>query len=849
MKRVTTTGFFTTALLAGTMLALPVSAQEAPSSAQATVPVMLELHPPQVEYEKLCEADELLPKPSQDFSGWDGKKSSLTAKELFLHGRLYLDGNATTPANPALAAKFFTLATKGNSKIANRSKLQMAKMLLKGKGVTQDSERAVSLMQEASRYGTRWAAYELGFYYENTGNYLKAEEYYKQSAASGNPAGLLAIATLYRENRIAPPTEDSLKTTLLLAENKLLADLAQGNCGTLYAIGAMYEQGKAFPKNPALAAEWLHASVRANDPRGMELLAELYHKGTGVNQDTDKAIALLKQAATHGESDPMYRLGFLYAYGDGIEKDRKQAIHWLTRGATLGHMDAIALLADIYEGLLGDTAEPKEAAHWLEKAAAHADAEHELIYRLGRAYETGTGVTQDYTRSYTLYERAATQGNRDAFIRMAEAFQYGRGVEQQPKKALKFLRLASNRGSTEAMRRMTEVYRCGIGVTVSEDKALTWEDRAVVNKSASAMVDQARRKAEEGTPSGWQDYHQLLTQAAKEESRKAMAMLSLAYRSGQGVEKNNDTAQQWEERALEAGDNRIEALLLLYKSYGGIGSYNQAQNNLTDTKKAAALLEEISNDTSARARYEYAKLLLSDEQLSVDETAEAIAQRKANALTILTELTQDSHMKSMLLLAKERLKVPTLTEASAVEVIHYLTQVAQNGSIEAMALLAKIYYQGHAGIPADMKQAQTWMQQAARSYPCLEDELITVAQGYLMGIGVKKDAEKALAFYERAAEMGATKAMRKLGTLFANGNNDIPRDESKGMEWFERAAEQGDVKAMVELANAYAAGYGVAPSSVKAISWWERAAAAGNKEAIRQLEQIKTTGYGTVQTP
>lgn len=61
-----------------------------------------------------------------------------------------------------------------------------------------------------------------------------------------------------------------------------------------------------------------------------------------------------------------------------------------------------------------------------------------------------------------------------------------------------------------------------------------------------------------------------------------------------------------------------------------------------------------------------------------------------------------------------------------------------------------------------------------------------------------KDIDKALRWYERAANAGHSAAQYNLGLLYLKGE-DVPWDGFKGMAWISKAANGGDAKAQALL--------------------------------------------------
>lgn len=68
---------------------------------------------------------------------------------------------------------------------------------------------------------------------------------------------------------------------------------------------------------------------------------------------------------------------------------------------------------------------------------------------------------------------------------------------------------------------------------------------------------------------------------------------------------------------------------------------------------------------------------------------------------------------------------------------------------------------------------------------------------HLHGLGVRRDPQRALELYERAARNGHTEAQFNLGLLLTQGKVADP-DPERALQWFEAAAGQGHVEAMVQ---------------------------------------------------
>ncbi len=89
----------------------------------------------------------------------------------------------------------------------------------------------------------------------------------------------------------------------------------------------------------AEAVKWFQSAADADHPAGKMNLAISYFEGEGVEQDKEKAVQLLLEAAEY-MPDAQFLLAQCYANGEGIAKDAEKAREWYQKAADAGIVEA-----------------------------------------------------------------------------------------------------------------------------------------------------------------------------------------------------------------------------------------------------------------------------------------------------------------------------------------------------------------------------------------------------------------------------------------------------------------------------------------------------------------------------
>jgi TPR repeat protein len=135
-------------------------------------------------------------------------------------------------------------------------------------------------------------------------------------------------------------------------------------------------------------------------------------------------------------------------------------------------------------------------------------------------------------------------------------------------------------------------------------------------------------------------------------------------------------------------------------------------------------------------------------------------------------------------------------------------KLVQAGYPDAQFYLADCYGEGQLGLEADPKEAFALYHSAAKNGHAQSAYRVAVCSeiGQEEGGGTKRDPFKAVQWYKRAAALGDTPAMYKMGMIHLKGLLGQARNPREGVSWLKRAAERADEEnphALHELALMY----------------------------------------------
>jgi uncharacterized protein len=142
--------------------------------------------------------------------------------------------------------------------------------------------------------------------------------------------------------------------------------------------------------------------------------------------------------------------------------------------------------------------------------------------------------------------------------------------------------------------------------------------------------------------------------------------------------------------------------------------------------------------------------------------------------------------------AKDQRAVKKYRDFLIAESLKVIRRLATQGQAydEAQFFLANCYGTGMLGLQVDHERAYHLYLQAAKQNHAAASYRVAVCNE--IGAGTRREPQRAAAFYRKAASLGDTPAMYKLGMILLNGSLGEAKNPREAINWLKRAAEQAD---------------------------------------------------------
>ena len=355
-------------------------------------------------------------------------------KATFSLGRLHYEGSRTMRRNLKTArAYFMTVARKywqkdgavrdedqGLAKIASKAAGYIGRMFLRGEGMEQSFEKALTWFKRGVANGDALCQYELGLMHlQGLGvrkDAVLAADYFTEAANQDFASAQVNLGQLFLDQG---DISTATRFFELAARHQHieafyhLAEINNNGVGRERSCG----MGTAYYKMVAEKVESIHSSFdEAN---------KAYDEG-----NAEVALSLYMMAAEQGYESAQANVAYILdEYKSIISFDsllpwkRKRShllrnaflalIYW-TRSAKQLNIDSMVKMGDYYLGGHGIEANMEKAATCYQTAAeTHQSAQ--ALWNLGWIHENGIGVEKDYHLAKRFYDQAL-ETNQEAYL-------------------------------------------------------------------------------------------------------------------------------------------------------------------------------------------------------------------------------------------------------------------------------------------------------------------------------------------------------------------------------------------------------------------------------------------------
>ena len=190
-------------------------------------------------------------------------------------------------------------------------------------------------------------------------------------------------------------------------------------------------------------------------------------------------------------------------------------------------------------------------------------------FLIGRMYENGEGLPQDYESAGSWYRFAAEQGHPEAQYHLGRMYEDGRGVPQDDTQAVWWYRLAAEQGETSAQLVLGVMYATGRGVPQDDTAAVRWYRKAAEQGNALAQFSTGFMYANaKGVPQDDAEAARWFALAAEQGLAFAQLSLGIMYANGRGVHQDDAEAVRLYRLAAWQGEATAQLHLGLHYEFG-----------------------------------------------------------------------------------------------------------------------------------------------------------------------------------------------------------------------------------------------------------------------------------------
>lgn len=245
------------------------------------------------------------------------------------------------------------------------------------------------------------------------------------------------------------------------------------------------------------------------------------------------------------------------------------------------------------------------------------------------------------------------------------------------------------------------------------------------------------------------------------------------------------------------------------------------------------VLDDISNSINGEDFDTLSQIY--HEGCGVNEDQNEARKLQNKAIELYAKLGEAGDVNAM-----NRLRILFDIQKNGDAIVYWAEQCANSGLSHAAFVLG-MYYAGGPFSPINPNQekSETWYKKsyelafaAAQNGVAIEQSKVGLF--YHKGLVVKKDTDKAIEWYELAANAGVLSAQAPLAQLYFE-----KREYVKARKWFEAATKQWDADSMYQLATMMRDGLGGVKNQLEYLKLLKLAAEQESSEAQEELATLE----------
>ena len=460
----------------------------------------------------------------------------------------------------------------------------------------------------------------------------------------------------------------------------------------------------------------------------------VYYLGLGdyAEGKADKALEKIQKAVKLGCTKAMYELGRIYM----LKKNYSEAEKWFLQSEKQGELQATEKLTEIYNIEKNDVKrEEKLLVLSNQKRTAY-------MYELGKLYMK----KGEYVKAEELFTKLKDYGIVKAADRLSDIKEILKNENNEETVNKKVLELSGNPGKSDIEMIFKETQKM-LFSNPEKSKIYLEKIEKYKRQAASYLAEYYIDKFDNENTKKW------LLNAAERGEVSSMYDLGVLYEE----EENYEEAEKWYKRALEK--NYMIPLSRLGNIYEKKGDYKEAEKWY---KKG------VQNDNRG-AINGLALLYLREGNLKEGEK-------------LLLKLTEKNDFFGMLNLSKKYYNEKSYGEAEKID-----KKLYELGVVDRVNLIGKAEE-----YKKNYEEAEKWY-------------LIGAKQGNIesmLNLGIfydkikgGKDKEKAIEWYEKAANLNESRAMYFLAQLYQQDFNDM----GLAQKWYLKALKNGRMDSKIKL--------------------------------------------------